>query len=117
MDEREVHRVVRGAAESVYGVVAVVGPGLLDRLFERLNLGTSGVAVVTQPHLAVDVDIRVAEGVPRKQVAANVAEMVRYVVERDLGGQIGRLTVRVDGRPITPDKSGRDATAPESGKT
>lgn len=107
MDEREVRRIVRAAAESVYGVVAVVGPGWLDRLSRRLNLRASGVAAVTTPRLEVAVDLHVADGVPVKQVAANVAERVRYVVQRDLGRHIDDLTVRVDGRPVTPDPTSR----------
>jgi uncharacterized alkaline shock family protein YloU len=99
MDEREVGRVVRAAAESVYGVAAVVGPSFVDRLATRLNLGRSGVSVQIEPELRVTVDLKVAEGVPQRQVAANVAEKVRYVVERDLGRHISQLTVRVDGRP------------------
>ena len=101
MDEREVRSIVRASAESVYGVVAVVGGGWFDRLFKRLNLGASGVGVVTDPRLAVTVDLRIANGVPARQVAANVAERVRYVVQRDLGRRIDEMTVRIDGRPIT----------------
>ena len=99
MDEREVGRVVRTAAESVYGVVAVVGSGWADRIADRLRLARSGVGVSSAPVLSVTVDLRVAEGVPETQVAANVAEKVRYVVERDLGIHLKHLTVRVDGRP------------------
>jgi uncharacterized alkaline shock family protein YloU len=100
MDEREVGRVVRSAAESVYGVVAVVGPSWADRLVDRLNLAHSGVTVASKPNLRVTVDLRVAEGVPANQVAANVAEKVRYVVERDLAKHIAHVTVRVDGRQV-----------------
>jgi uncharacterized alkaline shock family protein YloU len=100
MDEREVGRVVRSAAESVYGVVAVVGSGWLDRLAARLGFGQSGVAVSADDRLQVTIDIEVAEGVPEQQVAANVAEKVRYVVERDLARHIDRLVVRAGGRSI-----------------
>ena len=113
MDEREVQRVVRSVAESVYGVVAVVGAGFLDRLTWRLNIGHSGVAIVTDPRLSVTVDIRIADGVPRTRVATNVAEKVRYVVERDLGQQIAELRVRVEGRPVDLDKSGTYAASPD----
>ncbi len=104
MDEREVRRVVRGAAESVYGVVAVVGSTWRDRVAASLNLGSSGVSVTVGPPLAVTVDLRVAETVPHSQVAANVAEKVRYVVQRDLAQTIGALTVRIDGRPMATDQ-------------
>lgn len=114
MDEHEVRRVVRSAAESVYGVVAVVGPGWFDRLTRRLHVRASGVAVATHPRLAVTIDLHVADGVPTSQVAANVAEKVRYVVERDLGQQIAQLTVRIDGRPIAIDQRGADTATAES---
>ena len=100
MDEREVGRVVRSAAESVYGVAAVVGSGWADRLAARLGMGSSGVSVTRTPALRVTVDLRVADNVPHHQVAANVAEKVRYVVERDLATAIDSLEIRVDGRPI-----------------
>ena len=110
LDERELRRVVRAAAESVYGVVAVVGPRVLDRFGARLGFGDSGVAVATAPSLAVTVDLQVAATVPQAQVASNVAEKVRYVVERDLGQHITQLTVRVDGRPIATDQSSANST-------
>jgi uncharacterized alkaline shock family protein YloU len=100
MDEREVGRVVRSAAESVYGVSAVVGSGWADRLAARLGMGSSGVTVTRTPALRVTIDLRVAETVPAHQVAANVAEKVRYVVERDLSTPIDHLEVKVDGQPI-----------------
>ena len=100
MDEREVERVVRLAAESVYGVTAVVGASWADLLASRLRLGRSGVTVVSEPQLRVTVDLRVADTVPAPQVAANVAEKVRYVVERDLAKPIAELSVRVDGRAV-----------------
>jgi uncharacterized alkaline shock family protein YloU len=112
MDERELRRVVRNAAESVYGVSAVVGAGLLDRLAAGLNLGSSGVSVVSGPPLAVTVDLRIAEAVPHSQVAANVAEKVRYAVQRDLGTAIEKLTVRVDGRPMPTDTTGSAPSEP-----
>jgi len=101
MDEREVGRVVREAAESVYGVAAVVGPGQLNALRARLGFGHSGVTVSAGPPPAITVDIKVAPGVPQETVAANVADKVRYVVERDMATHVTQLTVRVDGRPVT----------------
>ena len=102
MDEREVGRVVRSAAESVYGVTAVVGSGWVDRLATRLGLGSGGVSISrdSEGRLRAEIDIRVADSVPADQVAANVAEKVRYIVERDLTRHIDTLVVRVDGRPV-----------------
>jgi uncharacterized alkaline shock family protein YloU len=101
MDEREVSRVVRGAAESVYGVAAVVGPGPVNALLARLGFGHSGITVSGGPPPAITVDIKVAQGVPQDTVAVNVADKVRYVVERDMGTHVTQLTVRVDGRAVT----------------
>lgn len=101
MDEQEVGRVVRGAAESVYGVIAVTGPGWFKRAAARLKLGSRGVVVHSGPPLQVAIDLSVAPGVPTGEVAANVAEKVRYVVRRDLGQVIDDLIVRVDGRPVS----------------
>jgi uncharacterized alkaline shock family protein YloU len=117
MDEREIGRVVRNAAESVYGVVAVVGPGWFEGVRTRLNIGNSGVSVSRSPVLAVTVDLRVAEAVPQNQVASNVAEKVRYVVERDLGVHIAALTIRVDGRPVATDQHTDSHASPGAHET
>ena len=100
MDEREVGRVVRTAAESVYGVTAVVGSGWADRLAARLGMGNSGVSISAVGGLKADIDIQVADTVPADQVAANVAQKVRYVVERDLNRHLETVIVRVGGRPV-----------------
>ena len=110
---------VRAAAESVYGVVGVVGPRMLDRLGARLGFGHSGITVATSPSLAVTVDLQVAATVPQAQVASNVADAVRYYVERDMGRHLTKLTVRVDGRPVATDQpstksSGADANFPQA---
>jgi uncharacterized alkaline shock family protein YloU len=114
LDERELRRVVRAAAESVYGVVAVVGPRMLDRLGARLNFGESGITVATSPNLAVTVDLQVAATVPQAQVASNVADAVRYYVERDMGRHVTNLTVRVDGRPVATDQPSANSSGADS---
>jgi uncharacterized alkaline shock family protein YloU len=116
MDEREVGRVVRSAAESVYGVTAVVGSGWAERLAARLGMGSSGVSVTRTPALRVAVDLRVADTVPQQQVAANVAEKVRYVVERDLSTAIDRLEIMIDGRPVDLDAQPPAPIVESSGK-
>ena len=100
MDEREIARVARSAAESVYGVVEVVGSGWADRLTSRLGFGKTGVTVAREPTLGVTIDLRVADGVPQHQVATNVADKVRYAVQRDLGTTLQRLEIRVNGSRV-----------------
>jgi uncharacterized alkaline shock family protein YloU len=102
VDLRQLRRLVRSAATACYGVVAVVGPRWYERLLARLGVSRSaGVRVEARPALSVTLDLRVARAVPAAQVASNVAEVVRYRVQRDLGRTIERLTVRVDGKTMS----------------
>jgi uncharacterized alkaline shock family protein YloU len=109
LDAQRIRQVVRSAAESIYGVRAVVGPGWHNRLASRLKVGDQGVAVNTEPRLAVTLDIVVATGVPADKVASNVAESIRYIVARDIGRRIDELTIRVDGRPMAIHAGGSGA--------
>ncbi|HYI23070.1 MAG TPA: Asp23/Gls24 family envelope stress response protein [Candidatus Limnocylindrales bacterium] len=109
IDARRIRQVVRSAAKSIYGVSDVVGPSWHNRLARRLKVGDQGVAVNTEPRLAVTLDIVVANGVPADKVALNVADSIRYIVARDIGRRIDELTIRVDGRPMTVNAGGSGA--------
>ncbi len=109
IDARRIRQVIRSAAKSIYGVSDVVGPGWHNRLARRLKMGDQGVAINTEPRLAVTLDIVVASGVPADKVASNVAEKISYIVARDLGRRIDELTIRVDGRPMAVHPGGSGA--------
>jgi uncharacterized alkaline shock family protein YloU len=98
VDERQVARIARGAALTVYGVRDVVGARWYHRLADTLGFGTHGVVVRSAPALEVAVNVELAPGVPRDSVLSNVADAVRYTVQRDAGRPIDALTVTVDGR-------------------
>jgi uncharacterized alkaline shock family protein YloU len=101
VDAGEIDRRVRSAAMSVYGVVGLGSDDLLARLGRRLGFGGGGIEVQAADRLAIRIDLRVAPGVPATQVATNVAETVRYSLQRDLGLTIDELEVRVDGAPVS----------------
>lgn len=101
MNDRQIRRIVRAAARSVYGVAAVEGEGFLARLGGLLGAAT-GVSVSDAGRLAVRVNVRVAPKVPAAQVAANVADAVHYQVQRETGRTIDDLTVTVDGILLLP---------------
>ncbi|MEP7158177.1 MAG: Asp23/Gls24 family envelope stress response protein [Chloroflexota bacterium] len=101
MDDRQIGRIVRAAARSVYGVAAVEGEGILARLGGLVGVA-GGVSVSDAGRLAVSVNIRVAPKVPAAQVATNVADAVRYQVQRDTGRTIEDLTVTVEGILLPP---------------
>ena len=98
VDERQVARIARSAALAVYGVTNVVGARWWQRVGDRFGLGSSGVRVRTAPALEVAVNVELAPGVPRDSVLANVADAVRYTVQRDAGRSIDALTLTVEGR-------------------
>ena len=96
-EETQIGRIVRAAARSSYGVAAVAGDGALQRLAARLGIDSGGVTVRLADTLSVRVNVHLAAGIPATQVAANVAEAVRYQVRRETGHQIDELVVTVDG--------------------
>jgi len=98
VDQRQVARIARSAALSVYGVTDVVGARWYQRLADVLGFGSHGVSVRTAPALEVALNVELAAGVPRDSVLSNVADAVRYTVQRDAGRPIDALTVTVDGR-------------------
>jgi len=105
-EERQIGRIVRAAARSSYGVAAVAGEGVLQRLAARLGIDAGGVVVRDGETLSVHVNVHLAAGIPATQVAANVGEAVRYQVQRESGRQIDELVVTVDGiNPLGPDSA------------
>jgi uncharacterized alkaline shock family protein YloU len=94
---RAIGQIIRRAAASSYGVVAVSGPRWYHGLLARLGLGTPGVRVTTEPRLRVALYLALAPGVPVAQVASNVEKAVRYVIQRDLGRSIDELAIHVGG--------------------
>ena len=96
IDRREVARIVRAAALTVYGVTAVVGARWLDRLVARMGMSEAGIRVKSDP-LEVDLNVEISPSVPREQVVANLRDAVSYAVQRDLGRPISRLRVTVEG--------------------
>ena len=50
-----------------------------------MGFGTHGVTVRTAPALEVALNVELAPGVPRESVLSNVADAVRYTVQRDCG--------------------------------
>jgi len=98
VDERKVARIARSAALSVYGVTDVVGARWYQRLADVMGFGSHGVSVRVKPALEVALNIELAPGVPRDSVLSNVADAVRYTVQRDAGRPIDALTLTVDGR-------------------
>jgi len=96
-EERQIGRIVRAAARSSYGVAAVAREGALQRLAARIGIHRGGVSVRRGATLSVRVNVHLAAGIPAAQVAANVAEAVRYQVRRETGRAIDELVVTVDG--------------------
>lgn len=97
VDERQVARIARNAALSVYGVKDVVSARWYQRLGDVIGFGPHGVSVRTAPALEVAVNVELAPEVPRDSVLSNVADAIKYTVQRDIGQPISALTLTVDG--------------------
>jgi uncharacterized alkaline shock family protein YloU len=106
IDQEQLARLVRRVAASAYGVAEVRGRGWYQRLLGWLDRPTAGVAVATEPQLRVEIDLAVVPGVPGAQVASNVEEAVRYLVQRDMGVAIDELEIRVGGVSVSAGAGG-----------
>jgi len=98
VDQRQVARIARSAALGVYGVTDVVGARWYQRLADVLGFGSHGVTVRTAPALEVAINVELAPGVPRDSVLSNVADAIKYTVQRDIGRPIATLTLTVEGQ-------------------
>ena len=97
LPSRTIGELARQAAVSSYGVVRVAGPHWYHGLLARLGRGISGVRVSTEPRLRIQLFLALAPGVPVGQVARNVAQAVRYVVQREVGRPVDELAIHVGG--------------------
>ena len=89
------------AAMQCFGVVGMASRNIQDGISELLtgkdNL-TKGIEVVIEDEAAeVDLYIIVEYGVRIKEVARNVVENVKYALENQLGLQIAKVNVIVQG--------------------
>jgi len=98
VDERQVARIARSAALTVYGVKDVVSARWYQRLGDVIGFGPHGVTVRTAPALEVALNVELAPDVPRESVLSNLADAIKYTVQRDVGQPISTLTLTVDGR-------------------
>lgn len=88
------------AAAECYGVVAMAARGLKDGLAERLRRENihRGVAVeVREEGVAISLYVVVEFGTRISEVANNLANAVRYSVERTLGLPVVEVDINVQG--------------------
>jgi uncharacterized alkaline shock family protein YloU len=106
LSKRLIGRLARRAALESYGVARVSGPRWYDRLLGVLGFTTPGVDVRVDGGVGIELHVGLAHGVPAQAVVANVAERVRYVIQRELGQDVASLTVFVNGRQHRVDAAG-----------
>jgi uncharacterized alkaline shock family protein YloU len=105
---RALVEIVRTAVVGSYGVT-----GLSTSLRRRLGLGPPPIRVGLRPSVTVDVHLTLAYGLPVAEVARQVDSAVRYALRRALGGEIGTVTIHVDGLAAGPFRTaGSDAERP-----
>ena len=102
LDHRALAALVRRVAAGSYGVARVGVGGWRGRLARLLGRDSAGVTVSEPPPLRVEVELELLPGVPAAQVAQNVEDSVRYLVQRDLGVTIDDLLIRVAGTQAEP---------------
>ncbi len=92
---------VRAATVGSYGVTGFAGRPH-QRLLGRLGLAQPGIAVHLGDSLDIDLDLKVAYGVPVAEVARQVDSAVRYSVQHAVGRDVRRLTIHIDGLTFGP---------------
>ncbi len=94
---RALSEIVRDAVLGSYGVTGLAEPTLLARCRARLGLGSRAIRVTLHPHVATEVWLTVAYGVPIAEVARQVDSAVRYGLERALARPVGPVAIHVQG--------------------
>ena len=96
---RALRDIVRTATLGSYGVTGFAAGGV-GRLFERLGLGTPGLAVRLDDGIEVELDLTIALGVPIAEVSRQVDSAIRYAVRRALDREVSRIVIHVDGLQV-----------------
>jgi uncharacterized alkaline shock family protein YloU len=91
---RAIRDLVRTATLSTYGVSGFSG-GPVARLLGRLGVGHPGLRLDMGEHLALDLDLTVAYGLPIAEVARQVEASVRYTLFNALGREPDRISIRI----------------------
>jgi uncharacterized alkaline shock family protein YloU len=94
---RAIADIVLASVRGSYGVVGFATPRIGGHLVRLLRLGEPGIRVRIDDGILVELHLRVAHGLPVAEVARQVDSAVRYALRRDLGRQVVRITVHIDG--------------------
>lgn len=100
VSRRAVATIVAGAVLSCYGVVGLAPRGLRDGLGQALrrDLAHRGIEVrLSDDGILIEVSVIVEYGTRITEVGRNVAETVRFAVERALGLPVKHVAVNVQG--------------------
>lgn len=104
VSRRAVATIVAGAVLGCYGVVGMASRNLRDGLGEALRRHQydRGIDVrMSAEGVAIEVFVIVEYGTRITEVGKNVAEAVRFAVERSLGVPVKKITVNVQGLRIS----------------
>jgi uncharacterized alkaline shock family protein YloU len=103
---RAVAAVVAEALSGCYGVVGMAPRSLRDGLDTILHRGDLERGIVIRQHgerISIEVYVIVEYGTRIREVGKNVAEAVRFAVERSLGVPIDVVTVNVQGLRVSAE--------------
>ena len=101
---RAISDIIRTAVRGSYGVAGFATPTPDGHLVRVLGLREPGIRLGGVDPLSVDLHIRVAFGLPIAEVARQIDSAVRYALQRDLGREVGEVTIHVDGLEYNPGR-------------
>jgi uncharacterized alkaline shock family protein YloU len=101
---RAIADIVLASVRGSYGVVGFATPTIGGHLVRLLRLGEPGIRVRLDDGVLVELHLRVAHGLPVSEVARQVDSAVRYALRRDLGRQVVRIAVHIDGLDDGPNR-------------
>jgi uncharacterized alkaline shock family protein YloU len=105
--------IVGNAATECYGLVGMASRGLQDGIAELLgreNLSRGVVINNTEQGIEVDIYIIVEYGLNIPEVARNVMEKVKYIMNTKLGVDVDKVNINVQGVRVTTMRNPKSAT-------
>jgi uncharacterized alkaline shock family protein YloU len=102
VSRRAIVDIVRASALGSYGVAGIGSRRPIDRLLRLTGLAEPGIRVDWREGLRIDLDLRVARGLPIAEVARQVESAIRYALRRALGTEPKAVTIHVRGLAATP---------------
>ena len=104
VSQRAIASIAADAAVRSYGVVGMASARVKDGLAELLrreHLERGVVVHLENGHVGIDLYVVIEYGTRISEVGRNIAQNVKFAVEKSIGVPVGRVTVNVQGLRVS----------------